>query len=88
MLVNKAQCAGRCHIAGRLFAKAGHEVLFSFSRDPQALAQLAAKVGPNAKHLPPGPLRLNQHCYTGERTAGPVMKAARSERRRTACVSG
>jgi predicted dinucleotide-binding enzyme len=35
--------------AGRLFAKAGHEVLFSFSRDPHALAQLAAMVGPNAR---------------------------------------
>jgi predicted dinucleotide-binding enzyme len=35
--------------AGRLFAKAGHEVLFSFARDPQTLAQLAAAVGPNAR---------------------------------------
>jgi predicted dinucleotide-binding enzyme len=35
--------------AGRLFAGAGHEVLFSFSRDPQTLADLAASVGPLAR---------------------------------------
>jgi predicted dinucleotide-binding enzyme len=35
--------------AGRLFAKAGHEVLFSFSRNPQTLAALAAAVGPHAR---------------------------------------
>lgn len=35
--------------AGRLFAQAGHEVLFSFSTDPQKLADLAATVGPRAR---------------------------------------
>lgn len=35
--------------AGRLFAQAGHEVLFSFSRDPAKLEELAANAGPNAR---------------------------------------
>lgn len=35
--------------AGRLLAKAGHEVLFSFSRDPRALADRAAAAGPRAQ---------------------------------------
>jgi predicted dinucleotide-binding enzyme len=35
--------------AGRLFARAGHEVLFSFSRDPQTLADAAAAAGPLAR---------------------------------------
>lgn len=35
--------------AGRLFAQAGHEVLFSFSTDPKKLADLAAAVGPRAQ---------------------------------------
>jgi predicted dinucleotide-binding enzyme len=34
--------------AGRLFARAGHEVLFSFSRDPAKLRDLAAQVGGKA----------------------------------------
>ena len=34
--------------AGRLFAAAGHEVLFSFARDPQALAERAAAAGAGA----------------------------------------
>lgn len=34
--------------AGRLFAKSGHEVMFSFSRDPNKLAALAGSVGTNA----------------------------------------
>ena len=34
--------------AARLFAKAGHEVLVSFSRDPQKLAALAAEIGGRA----------------------------------------
>jgi len=41
----KIGSSGAGHIggnAGRLFAWAGHEVLFSFSRDPQALAAAAA----------------------------------------------
>jgi 8-hydroxy-5-deazaflavin:NADPH oxidoreductase len=32
----------------RLFARAGHEVLLSFSRDPAALEALAAEIGPRA----------------------------------------
>jgi predicted dinucleotide-binding enzyme len=32
----------------RQFAGAGHEVLLSFSRDPQSLADLAAELGPDA----------------------------------------
>jgi len=32
----------------RQFAGAGHEVLLSFSRDPQSLARLAAEIGPGA----------------------------------------
>jgi len=32
----------------RQFADAGHEVLLSFSRDPQSLADLAAELGPGA----------------------------------------
>src|SRR5712691_8910538 len=35
--------------AGRLFAGAGHDVLFSFSHDPQSLTTLAASVGPHAR---------------------------------------
>lgn len=35
--------------AGRLFAQAGHEVLFSFSRDPQTLADAVAAAGPLAR---------------------------------------
>jgi predicted dinucleotide-binding enzyme len=35
--------------AGRLLARAGHEVLFSFSRDPQTLADAAAAAGPLAR---------------------------------------
>lgn len=35
--------------AGRLFVKAGHEVLFSFSTDPAKLAALATSVGANAR---------------------------------------
>lgn len=35
--------------AGRLFATAGHEVFFSFSRDAQALAELARSCGPLAR---------------------------------------
>ena len=34
--------------AARLFAKAGHEVLVSFSRDPQKLEALAAEIGGRA----------------------------------------
>jgi predicted dinucleotide-binding enzyme len=34
--------------AARLFAKAGHEVLVSFSRDPQKLDALAAEIGGRA----------------------------------------
>jgi predicted dinucleotide-binding enzyme len=34
--------------AARLFAKAGHEVLVSFSRDPQKLDELAAEIGGRA----------------------------------------
>ena len=34
--------------AARLFAKAGHEVLVSFSRDPQKLEALAAEIGGSA----------------------------------------
>ena len=34
--------------AARLFAKAGHEVLVSFSRDPQKLGALAAEIGGRA----------------------------------------
>jgi predicted dinucleotide-binding enzyme len=34
--------------AGRLFAAAGHEVLFSFARDPQDLAARAEVAGPRA----------------------------------------
>jgi predicted dinucleotide-binding enzyme len=40
--------------AGRLFAQAGHDVLFSFSRDPRSLADLAAATGPRATHGTPG----------------------------------
>lgn len=35
--------------AGRLFAQAGHEVLFSFSTDSQKLAALAASIGLHAQ---------------------------------------
>lgn len=35
--------------AGRLFARAGHEVLFSFSRDAAKLDRLAAKAGAGAR---------------------------------------
>ena len=35
--------------AGRLFAKAGHEVLFSFARDPAKLEALAARAGNGAR---------------------------------------
>ena len=35
--------------AGRLFARAGHEVLFSFSRDPATLARAVAAAGPTAR---------------------------------------
>lgn len=34
---------------GRLFARAGHEVVFTGSRDPQTLARAAALAGPNAR---------------------------------------
>jgi predicted dinucleotide-binding enzyme len=34
--------------AGRLFAKAGHEVLFSFSRDPQKLDRIVEEAGQGA----------------------------------------
>jgi len=34
---------------GRLWAQAGHHVLFSFSHDPAKLEALAASVGPNAR---------------------------------------
>lgn len=33
---------------GELWAKAGHQVMFSFSRDPERLRTLASKIGPNA----------------------------------------
>ena len=35
--------------AGRLWARAGHDVLFSYSRDPQKLEDLAASVGEGAR---------------------------------------
>jgi predicted dinucleotide-binding enzyme len=35
--------------AGKLFAKAGHEVMFSFSRDPEKLEALAAEAGNGAR---------------------------------------
>lgn len=35
--------------AGKLFASAGHEVLFSFSRDPEKLRKLAESAGENAR---------------------------------------
>jgi 8-hydroxy-5-deazaflavin:NADPH oxidoreductase len=34
--------------AGRLFAMAGHEVMFSFSRDPEKLRELATETGASA----------------------------------------
>jgi predicted dinucleotide-binding enzyme len=34
---------------GGLFAKEGHEVMFSFSRDPQKIQQVVAEAGPNAR---------------------------------------
>ena len=34
---------------GSLFAKNGHEVIFSFSRDPQKIQQVVAEAGPNAR---------------------------------------
>jgi predicted dinucleotide-binding enzyme len=34
--------------AGKLFARAGHEVMFSFSRDPEKLQELAAEAGGSA----------------------------------------
>jgi predicted dinucleotide-binding enzyme len=40
--------------AGRLFARAGHEVLFSFSRDRAKLEALAAEVGNGARAGTPG----------------------------------
>ena len=33
---------------GKLWAKAGHQVMFSFSRDLERLQTLAAQIGPNA----------------------------------------
>ena len=35
--------------AGRLFARAGHEMLFSFSRDPEKLEALAEETGEGAR---------------------------------------
>jgi predicted dinucleotide-binding enzyme len=34
---------------GKLFAKTGHEVIFSFSRDPHKLEQAVIEAGPNAR---------------------------------------
>ena len=34
---------------GKLFAKNGHEVMFSFSRDPHKLEQVVIQAGPNAR---------------------------------------
>src|SRR5436190_10912292 len=34
--------------AGRLFARAGHEVMFSFSREPEKLQELAGETGASA----------------------------------------
>ena len=48
----KIGIVGAGHIggnAGQLLAKAGHEVLFSFSRDARALADLASAAGPRAR---------------------------------------
>lgn len=33
---------------GKIWAKNGHQVLFSYSRDPQKLQALAESLGPNA----------------------------------------
>jgi predicted dinucleotide-binding enzyme len=38
---------------GRLFARAGHRVMFSYSRDPKKLARLARQSGPRAGAAPP-----------------------------------
>ncbi len=38
----------------RQLAGAGHEVLLSFSRDPQSLEVLAAELGPGASDRQPG----------------------------------
>ena len=47
----KVGIIGAGHIGGgiaRQLAGAGHEVLLSFSRDPQSLAVLATEIGPSA----------------------------------------
>ena len=47
----KVGVIGAGHIGGgiaRQLAGAGHEVLLSFSRDPQSLAVLATEIGPRA----------------------------------------
>jgi predicted dinucleotide-binding enzyme len=43
---------------GNLFAKHGHEVMFSFSHDPQQIRQAVTNAGPNARSGTPEQARF------------------------------
>lgn len=51
---------------GQLWAKAGHHVMFSFSRHPERLEQLAQQTGQNARSGTPAAqlLILVKSCYS------------------------
>jgi predicted dinucleotide-binding enzyme len=55
---------------GTLFARAGHEIVFSYSHDPRKLEKLAKKAGPNARSGTPAEaarradaVLLAVHCH-------------------------